>query len=53
MWILRIIWADDSETIRAYSTKKLCELMGLDFKKNFGCMIKGYDIYKRSYVYYG
>lgn len=54
MWVLRIIWTDGTESIRAYATKKLAEAVCRDYYKDgFGGMIADYEIYKRSDVYYG
>ena len=54
MWVLRIIWTDGTESIRAYATKKLAEAVCRDYYiDGFGAMIERCEIYKRSDVYYG
>jgi hypothetical protein len=54
MWILKIIWTDGTESIRAYATKKLAEAVCRAYYiDGFGAMIEDYEIYKRSDVYYG
>ena len=54
MWILRIIWTDGTESIRAYYKKKVAEAaIQREYIWGFGAMIERYEIYKRSDVYYG
>ena len=54
MWILKIIWTDGTESIRAYAKKKVAEAaIAREYIWGFGVMIEKYEIYKRSDVYYG